>query len=1639
MHSIRQHVRASHSMRVLVAITAVFITAALIMVGSPTPPVQAQDVSSDQANTSHFIEEGDQDGKYQSGEDSLKELGQNLANGGNISDKDQDTLRGITNQSAGNDPQAMQRIIDAIGETNLDKIISDDNIRKQFQGNEQLINALDQLGTLQQASQLMRGQGLDIGQALNNVTSGGNAGGGSSSAAYPLNGGHTYSDLLASVLFSQSSDQAKMDSKDLSMADLASYPSDDDNEQTYGNLQSPTSNNETDVGSKLANYIRGLYKYQWIVGIKPKNNGEPNTDEAGGQGGKISGALMKVGTMGAHVYDLVSGMIKWSSEAFSNFNLVRLFNISNDDAGQEHDNFVTQWVGNTLESSGLNSSFRAVRFIAATLIGTGFIIVLMRVISQSKGKATLQDGKVRSLGTRIIVIVLAVPFAAVFTSTVDSMTDKYTKNNFNSASDINANYVVDTLAFAAGSNLNTAIGGAPIGGGTDSFDPSKVNIETIMHYSAARLNESGSKYEQGNAASLMEAYSNKSTSNIDDYTSIISSSKNGKSNIAASRAPGTSGAATISSDNHTEMGDGATMLQVPYFFSMKAEDIDDDDSSDKSDDSSSDSSNSSDSPSSDSSDSPSSDSSEENKDDKKDSDKKDSDKKDDNKKDDNKTQEEAGRANSSLHNISHGMRLYADDGDKKDDNKAKDDDKKDKKITLYGRGNTNEQQEFKCSVMTCDAVRWNKPGTYIFGGIKSENASREQADLANFAALPNSHQKYDPEGGEEGKSDKKKILEANDVSIAVMNRYAGTSEIEGGRSLNTQSTAFLLQSTFDNDTLHYKGKNTIPNPFSAGKLTGSNGNYFLRYTIPNTGGADLASKISALVAMWVCAGIISVIALFALFRSPVFAAIGNMFKGFFQGVATGNIGGLLKYALYYLALRFSFVFASVAITAGVAFASVLNNLTGAAGSVSEKGSNAENSVRGMGGPESFNVSGNHSVFGWHPPQPNIDIPNPMNGIANMAGSLVGMLTAIAIVVVCIFLCALTAIPMFETGKGKVSLMELLVQLPYMLADTASDRIDQLVRNMYGSTSNMKKSMDKAGSNSPVARTGRNLGEAGKNMALAGVGGVGGAMLAGADRLRGGDAAHEGFHPGMVDDEDRDDARNAVGANADGDTAVDENADGENVNPNDAEVTGVVGDGTNGYADGDDVGELDGGVGTGEGDVVDGDDAVDAEGNDGALAIPTAGDRVGDDRAVDEEGMPVEGALNNNMGGDETGVEGDSDPNASEQQPLPGTDVRQHAAGENVGKSGPISDIDAQKHPWLNKLDRASVGVPAAIAGTAVAAKTKAGDKARAVKDGAKNVAGKAKTAVSEKSQAVTSKLENSGKWGKRAVDGGRFTKKVGKGTAAVGAAVGGVAMAGTKKMVKNKTAGGLEWAGNKLTGKAVMSNMKSKDASTDYRMTDKQKRDAEREAKKNSKNSSVRDINQRNAAKAGVTSVGGGRDGATSVKPKSGKEATGFGKSGMKGQVVPSSRPQSRREDIKSRDRHRKTPQADMSHRQSVNNDQTKVRAKRDGDRNVGLISRAGRNYRSSHSETVENWKSGHKTRAVGSEIKHGYQKTKGAAQSKPARAVGRAAKKVTREAGRYTGKTAQSMFDGKNHVSEDLTQRSRDFRSSRKFNQRRR
>ena len=718
-----------------------------------------------------------------------------------------------------------------------------------------------------------------------------------------------FGSMLSNVLFSKSQGQTSLDGIDVSLDELARYPSSKDHNKLYGQLLAPEEGQtQKNTGKQLSTYLGSLYHYGYLQS-KPIN---------GEWGDALSSwatwFYIGSGLTGAIIYDCTVATIKWITDITASINIPYLFGYATSNKNTVFESMVKVIVDHT----GFTPK-QATIFQNTTIVLLLFILLITFLITLSKPTTTntiKTISKTKNLLIRIMVVILLIPTSLVFSSALDKIDEGIDKTVAN-PKDMNSSYIVDTLQWATATNLNAD----PILGGTSiqpnsnfiskQFEPTIDKIATlnsVITSDTQPLTPNVDKDKKETAYELLSSYSAGTTFNVQDYFNQISALGNYPQKTNASKNIPTGniylGKAGGSSYHNQSF--------KPYLLSK-------------------------------------------------------------NPKANNQTTDSE---------IKWQLKLGQPNG------KATPDD-----ITF---------NMTSLSPMSTQPVLWFLPSTYIYGAVTSKALTDTTYDFGNFINSSSTMQNLDPTTGEKDStgtdlSEKQKRLNTNSLMIALMNKNAG---INGTTGLSTQSTAFLLQSNIDSKrptAISYRGYQTAPNDKGAAKNTGKNGNELVRYTIPAKDGYDYISKLTSLNIIWISAAIITIIALFTLFRVPLFASLALSIKGFITALFTGNLTACLRYFLYYGSMRFAFLFIKLSIYMTTTIAT------------------------------------------WF-----VD-----NGVVNLIGSIPFLSALMLPLLVTVLTTFITCYPLFEfdfaskNKTRKVSLLSSIILLPFLIAEVFDNRLKQV--------------------------------------------------------------------------------------------------------------------------------------------------------------------------------------------------------------------------------------------------------------------------------------------------------------------------------------------------------------------------------------------------------------------------------------------------------------------------------------------------------------------------------------------------------------------------------------------------------------------
>lgn len=883
-------------------------------------------------------------------------------------------------------------------------------------------------------------------------------------ADYNLSSPHTYSDLYASIIFSNGNEGSAA-SANLGFNQIARYPNGESDR--YGVLTSSPHTVQPEAIA-LTRLLATYNEYSWLVSKQSNTDGSvvdrvTNYIWSNGVLDKAEeftlGVILNNAVFGANIYEAADFFIEafekmmLSLDIPSALRLSGVFSFSGNETfgsntvtARQSKGFIHDAIQGLLDALQIDAEFyRIIHGIVWTFIILGMLLTIMNQIRKAQlGQAM---STVNRFLIRVFVVLICFDGSLMIQNIVDEMSKSFS-NNFKSTLDFSKSIVSDTLLWAGTQNLSFSELGAVAGGTSETdvgkvittFKPTyenvrKINSRSIAIATAAEIDEftnSSNNPKKNDATKFIKSLIKQDVFSVNEYFKIINNvNMNKGGDLAASSSWLDFGDSIKAGDNYKS----EKYKSVPgsVVFLQERADVK------------------------------------------------------------NMSSDEIDQVKQAM--LYYNRKNVKSLNDKTALEKAKKTADEFEIVTIGSatwNGSTNDKLNSEIELILpyneispfkYKYVTWNEVESYIYGAATTN--SRSTADYNNYIHGAGSLQNNNPTDGSDDFSNikeidgegtpsdsgddsyVKKMMNTNSLAIAIYNRFGGIKG--GGRyaSLSTQSTAFLLQTNIRKDGITYYGYNTSYSKSDKGTPKQGQGITYVRYVIPNTGAGDLMLRASMLGLVWIVTGIAALAGLFYLLKAPVFAAIMKMTISFFSALFTGNLSALLEYLAYYAAVAFSFGFARMGIYVTATFGSYI--------------------IEHMPGFLQQILTGSTSV-----------------GLGSVASSAVNSTfdTTTALpnfAVICFaFLVAMMMVwPVAELRLGarnarprRVGLIGLIVMLPYMLAESFEEYLDAIHYKLYGK-SKRQTFGSKFSNQVQAVDQGRVLSEAGgKILGTAGAAGIG---------------------------------------------------------------------------------------------------------------------------------------------------------------------------------------------------------------------------------------------------------------------------------------------------------------------------------------------------------------------------------------------------------------------------------------------------------------------------------------------------------------------------------------------------------------------
>lgn len=404
-----------------------------------------------------------------------------------------------------------------------------------------------------------------------------------------------YQTLLPSIIYSRSQASNSAGATVVSLADIEKYGvyvEGTNNPQRYGFV---TKQNKTQPeGAKLANYLLALYHYDYLVPVpKDLNGGNPvstffNKVVRWATGTSVpeytpSSIALGMAAFFGSIYDAATSFLKLVFEGVKSLNWNFIFGFTKEGQATGFIGSIIQTVSEKLGfSSGL---LQALRYFIITIIFISFVIFVM-VAMGARSRTRIRKGLINFV-VRIVVIFVFIPVSGKFTDLIGEMASGIT-GDFSTPSRVNSMFVLDTLDWAATTNLSLApiTNASPSTNTLDIFkgtyEPTFDNVQKLTQSVIKRSEVAGLTTDKTSAADLLNKVSSREVVSVNAYFARVSSAQSvGSSSIAASNLP-----TNISSYRNPDGSDAKINIPFenikPAFLSTK-ESSDDEEGSSSSD------------------------------------------------------------------------------------------------------------------------------------------------------------------------------------------------------------------------------------------------------------------------------------------------------------------------------------------------------------------------------------------------------------------------------------------------------------------------------------------------------------------------------------------------------------------------------------------------------------------------------------------------------------------------------------------------------------------------------------------------------------------------------------------------------------------------------------------------------------------------------------------------------------------------------------------------------------------------------------------------------------------------------------------------------------------------------------------------
>lgn len=356
------------------------------------------------------------------------------------------------------------------------------------------------------------------------------------SNTYDVKQSALYQTLLPSIYYSKAKANKSAGSVNVSLDEISHYGTNDGSNKTarYGFVA--RQKDRQMMGTQLSNYLKALYEYDYLV-VMSKSDTDTDifsrigqffknvADSITGTGYTPMGTALGIAQMFGSIYDASTKFLRFLMNGITSIDWGIVLGLSG--GKMDESSFIggmVTWIARQIGfSEGLSTALQVFFF---SVLAFSFIIFIMAAMGRRNRNRMMK--LLTNMAVRLVVIFIFVPSSSILIGVIRDAASKMT-DDFTLPSRINAMYVVDTLQWAATTNLSLApINPNGPNAAYDSYseyEPTLANIQKLAANVQTRAKAAGFQTDETSAADLLSKVGSRTTVSVNAYIAMIESAQ----------------------------------------------------------------------------------------------------------------------------------------------------------------------------------------------------------------------------------------------------------------------------------------------------------------------------------------------------------------------------------------------------------------------------------------------------------------------------------------------------------------------------------------------------------------------------------------------------------------------------------------------------------------------------------------------------------------------------------------------------------------------------------------------------------------------------------------------------------------------------------------------------------------------------------------------------------------------------------------------------------------------------------------------------------------------------------------------------------------------------------------------------------